>query len=240
MNTDYPEVTWAPTYFANQNITLQVQGDYQGINHEGFTSGQIPVGQGYYVWQPNISVMANRRLSTLSVRFYLSYFDSEESGTNNTAAVTRVAGPIVTVSNNTTPVDEESSGGNSSPGAAKVVTIAVPVVLAVVFLIILGLCLWSWRRHGHVPLIGSRFSRKSRQGYGIGKSGPQRVGSGVGQTAEGDQKISTNVGIQLTERDSWSPRSPRDSGNTVSSDERRPAQERNVFREELRRQEMER
>lgn len=75
-----------------------------------------------------------------------------------------------------------------------------------------------------MPILGSLGRRKTRggEGYGIGHSRSQRVG----ETAAGtDRKVNAGE-VELTDRDSWSP-----TGSP---------QARNVFREEVSRQERER
>jgi hypothetical protein len=74
-----------------------------------------------------------------------------------------------------------------------------------------------------VPILGALGSRKTGggEGYGIGQSRSQRAGETVGT----DRKVNAG-GVELTDRDSWSP-----TGSP---------QGRNVFREEVSRQERER
>jgi len=76
-----------------------------------------------------------------------------------------------------------------------------------------------------VPILGGR-RRSGSGGYGVGQSRSQRVGVvPAGGGFGGNDKQGPNVGIQLTDRDSWSPTTPSQAAG------------RNVFREELRRQE---
>jgi hypothetical protein len=125
---------------------------------------------------------------------------------------------------------------NNTP---NLVNIAVPVVVVGTFLLITLLCFLSWRRTGVLPLIGIRVGKRAgggtsggrRSGYGVRQSRAERVGqhqdaaaaAGVGAGVwRADNKSETDVGIQLTDRESWSP-TGRGPG-------------RNVFREEVERQ----
>lgn len=90
--------------------------------------------------------------------------------------------------------------------------IAVPVVVAVLALGVGFFCLW---RKNKDKLVLSRIRRRSSQGYGVSKSRTQR-----GAAPEDGAVGTKNSDIRLQE----SPVSPRSEG-------------RNVFQEELRRQE---
>jgi hypothetical protein len=171
--------------------------------------------------------------------FVLAYADDATPETND--LVTRV-GPTVFV----TPEGKEAWKG------PNLVTIVLPIVLVGGFLLLSLLCFMSWRRTGKVPLlqgVAGRVRRRSTGGgYGVRQSRSQRVGgdvragagdgAGVGGAAgagpwgggvAGENKSETDVGIQLTDRDSWSP-TARGAGPAEGGG-------RNVFREEVERQE---
>jgi hypothetical protein len=141
--------------------------------------------------------------------------------------------------------DGPSSGvtpGGSGSGGSSAVAIAVPVVVVAVLVILGAFCVLSWRKSGQVPVIGA-IKRRSASGYGVRQSRAERVGvgaagagvgAGPGAGPWGDNKSETNVGIQLTDRDSWSP-----TGRTAVGAELRSGgggDGRNVFRDEVERQ----
>jgi hypothetical protein len=105
----------------------------------------------------------------------------------------------------------------STSSGVSAVAVAVPVVIAIVLIGLAGFCVWARRRHGSWPLIGAlaRAKRSSSQGYGVRQSHGQRTGTGLSASTTGKG----GAGIQLTPTESWSPTSGR-----------------NVFREEIRRQ----
>ncbi|KAJ9133883.1 hypothetical protein NKR23_g10492 [Pleurostoma richardsiae] len=195
-------VTWDPSWFADGSTQLQVQGEYpSGV---GFTTGNISASTGYYVWSIDSDLLTEQGASELTVQ--LSLIDMQYSGQSV------AEGPAVTVSD--AAADVSPHGGSSG----KTVAIAVPVVIGVVALLAAGFCLWSWRRHGRILGFGGGSSSgggKSGQGYGVRQSRSQRVG-GAAVPVDTDK----SRGIQLTDRESWSP-----------------TQGRNVFREEIERQE---
>jgi len=198
-------VTWNPDYFSSPNQTVQVQGQFLGGVH-GWTSSMLPASQGFYAWTVNASLLTDYKTSALNISLFLGAVNATGS-----TVETPLAGPVVVVTNAATNV---STGPNVSALA-----VAVPVVIGVVALGLLGFCIWSWRRHGRVPLLGGLLSSKraSGQGYGVRQSHSQRVGTGRGG---GTAPKAAGAGIQLTPSDSWSP-----------------TKGRNVFREEIARQE---
>ena len=179
----------------------------------------MPASQEYYVWSIRSDFLAKQGHSSLVASLSLAYSDEGKDELEN-----RVDGPSITIT------ETKSTGGDGGGGGGGVsaVTVAVPVVIVAVLLILGGMCFWSWRRHGTLPLVGSLGRRQRRtsgsQGYGIRQSRSQRVGgNGVGDGVTSD-KNRPDAGIQLTDRDSWSP-----TGGGG-------AQGRNVFREEVQRQ----
>ena len=191
-------MTWDPTIFANENQTLQVQGEY--ADGEGFASSDMAASAGFYAWSIDRDLLSTQNTEALVVSLRLAYFDSNEDSENSVRTLDY--GPNITISG----VADVSSGG----GHPNTVAIAVPVVIGLVAILFAGLCFWSWRRHGHVLCFGQRKS----QGYGERQSRSQRT-----EAASADPTDKSR-GIQLTDRESWSP-----------------TQGRNVFREEIQRQE---
>lgn len=158
-------------------------------------------------------------------------------------------GPLVYVTNNYDSDDSDDEGDDDDeddlvgdPGMSKgtKTAIIVPVVI-VSLLVILGLAAFAvlrYRKTGTVPFVGGLFGkrggnpRSGGSGYGVRKSYSERVGKrGVVGVEEG---ITTNTksggggGVELTDRESWSPTSPTSA---------RLGGEPNVFRAEVERQE---
>jgi len=181
------------------------------------------VSKGFYTWSIPETFLSdlNTPQPSVNVTFSLVYFQDLYGN-----EVETVPGPTVIVTS--TPLEE---GHHKSK--TNVVAIAVPIVIVVVFLILAGLCVWSWRRHGTVPVLGALKRRSTvggGQGYGIRQSAAQRTGGAappvVGGAGTGDKKTG-GVGVELTDRDSWSPTGTSPRGG-------------NVFREEMERQQRER
>ncbi len=129
------------------------------------------------------------------------------------------------------PAEVSTPTGN----ATNAVAIAVPVVVVAVLVLLGAVCVVTWRKRGRVPVFGSEGvvgKRLSGAGYGVRKSRSERVGPSLpgGVAAWGaDNKSETNVAVELTDRDSWSPTG---RGPTAA----REGAGRNVFREEVERQ----
>lgn len=200
-------MTWDPGYFNPRNAQVEVQVDYGA--GDGISSTSLFAAQGYYIWTVDPKLL-QRSPANANVSLYLSYQRSTGGGITEDVRVPR-GGLALTV------IPAPAGGSGVSPLA-----IALPVVIAVVLLGLAGFCFWSWRRHGRLPLIGALASRRQSQGYGVRKSHSQRTGAAAGLsvgTGAGAARAKGGAGIQLTPRESWSP-----------------TQGRNVFREEIRRQ----
>ncbi|KAJ9149187.1 hypothetical protein NKR19_g5743 [Coniochaeta hoffmannii] len=228
-------VTWSDTYFANSSTTIEIQGTYHdgSDTHSGFTSPRMPASKEFFVWAIPDDFLSSRNppLTSLNVSLAIAYF-LDLYGND----VEDVSGPTVIV---TSSEDSQADSGNTGH-KTNVAAIAVPVIVVVVLVVLAGLCFFSWRRHGTVPVLGALTKRRSTgigggggQGYGVRQSRAERVGAGGGATggfaaaaaAGGDRKGAVGGGVELVDRDSWSP-------------DRTTAQPgRNVFREEMERQE---
>ena len=188
---------------------------------------KVRASVGFFAWPVPDDFLSSRGLRALNVTFWLQ---EDLAATTSPDDVMLWEGPSAyVVEGRPSPPTPVAVGSGNKP---NVVMIAVPVVIGIVVLLLAGLCVWSWRRHGTVPIVGALAAAKRRSGgggagYGVRKSQSERVaGRGVGMV--GDDKAGPNAGgIQLTDRDSWSP-----TGTGAGS--------RNVFREELQRQERQR
>lgn len=217
-------VTWSSETFSNKSALVEIQGDYQ--NGTGFTSELLPVTQGYWVWKVDKDILGGLGNTPLNVTLYLASWEPED-GDGVDEIEFRKAGPTVyVVRESAVPVDRAASGVNA-------IAVAVPVAIGSVILFAIIFFFWRWRQGKGMPF-GAFKRRSTAQGYGVRQSRSERVGGGgLGGTGVPDDKPAPSVGIQLTDRDSWSPTSPtapRLGGNDSQ-------QGRNVFREELRRQE---
>lgn len=182
----------------------------------------MPASQEYYVWHIDSNFLKDQKHDSLLASLSLAYSKEGDDKLED-----RVDGPSITITQTKSQGDDHGGGG----GGVSAVTVAVPIVIVIVLLILGGMCFCSWRRHGTLPLIGAlggagrRQSRNSGgQGYGVRQSRSQRVG---GDNGMGNDKNMPDSGIQLTDRDSWSPTSGGRSGGAPG---------RNVFREEMQRQ----
>lgn len=172
---------------------------------------------GFYTWTIASTLLTDLdpAVSSLNVSLTLAYF--QDLYGNELQSIT---GPTVLITNTA-----DTSTSDNKPSAAG---IAVPVILVVVVLPLAGLGIWFCRRQGPpVSLVGA-LKRRSGQGYGVRQSRAQRVGAAVGGPG-GDKKNGAVSGVELAERDSWGP-----AGDAVREGGR------NVFREEVERQERER
>jgi hypothetical protein len=129
--------------------------------------------------------------------------------------------------------NEDVTPSTEGASATSPLAIALPLVFGVVALTFLCICCYSWRRHGRLHGAGLvRGTSVRSNGYGVRQSLKQRLSGGV----MNNDKPVPNAGIQLTDRASWSPTSPSDARLHDSA----YGQGRNVFREELQRQDRER
>lgn len=202
-----------------------MQGNYG--NGEGFTSAQISVETGFFAWEIPSDFLTEMNQTSINVSLSVAWMVYGEQW--DQTQVDEIAGPTVYV-RAASPTTGTGAGGSVSVNPA---VIAVPVVVGLLLVALLGVFCWRWRRTGTMPLFGG-VARRSSQGYGVRQSKAQRVGSGSFGAVRSD-KPTPNVGIQLTDRESWSPTSP--GGARLGSNAE--GQGRNVFREELERQERE-
>ncbi|KAK3315867.1 hypothetical protein B0H66DRAFT_604176 [Apodospora peruviana] len=212
-------VTWNPQWFQPIDTIVLLQTKYVDQSGDGTISlVGIPASHGFFTWSiPSDMLETEGGVSALNVSLALAYQVESEEGTSNWE--TQV-GPTVIIT-------EKGIGPDPNDGRTHVVAIVVPVVIVLVLVALGGFCFWSWRRHGSLPIVGKMMNRRGGggAGYGIRQSQAQRVPGGGGLAGGymgggmGTDKPAPGVGIQLTDRNSWSPTSGR-----------------NVFREEIRRQ----
>ncbi|KAL2264573.1 hypothetical protein VTJ83DRAFT_7083 [Remersonia thermophila] len=218
------------------------------LGHLGHTSEPFPASQGFYAWSIPSNFLSQQQRGNpnrMNVTFVLAY---DDDATPADADLVQRVGPSVfvvaktrkhVVSNNPGASedddddDDDDNDSGSGGSGLNVLAIALPLSIVAVLLVAFGLCYTRYRRTGAVPLFGAAVTKLRRRstggGYGVRQSRAERTGSvaagaGIGVGARGaapDNKSETDVdgGIQLTDRESWSPRSGR-----------------NVFREEVERQ----
>ncbi|KAK3332850.1 hypothetical protein B0T19DRAFT_112435 [Cercophora scortea] len=223
-------ITWAVPFFGDTDPSVQVQFTFDdGLGYQ-FSDGvapneirAVPASQGFLPWTIPATFLSSRNQSAIWITLSLEYDDPHDTDTN----ITQRVGPRVQVIN----PQSSSTPDSSSDSHVNAAAIAVPVILAVIILLVGGLCFRSWRKTGVVPLIGGAASRR-QSGYGERRSRSERVGGGV---VVGDDK--PGAGIQLTDRDSWSPTAP--SHIRLGSDAVGQGRT-NVFREEVERQQRQR
>lgn len=216
-------VTWNPTYFSDTSTWLELQGAYLDGSSSGFTSERIPASQLYYAWTIDAAILSTHHTSdsTLNMTLTLVQFETETSN----EAIDTADGPDVVITKDPQNYNSTSSVKHHTNVAA----IVVPIIVVVVLIVLIGLCVFSWRRTGTIPVLGAlkRRSTAGGAGYGERQSRSQRVGAGADPAVVGPAPgTKSAAGVELTDRDSWSPStSPRGQ---------------NVFREELQRQERQR
>ncbi|KAK3381082.1 hypothetical protein B0H63DRAFT_196166 [Podospora didyma] len=248
-------VTWNPSFFGeNQSemVTLNVEyvevADSSSYKGKGFKLSQVPASRGFYAWTIDSTFLPSDR-SVIGVN--LTLLRPDTTTVDNPDDFQEVPGVTVLVSNNGEETLKKSPAWMGAGSGPNVVAIVVPVVIALVVLLFAGFCFWSWRRHGTVPLVGAvggKLARRRSSGYGVRKSRSERMGEPATPTRGGAGAID----VKLTDRDSWSPTSPSQAhayggggdarGPYSSNASSAPAagQGRNIFREELQRQERQR
>jgi len=243
------EVTWDPTWFnSTETPMVLVQADFslpanagQTSGIDGFTSELIPTSTGRFAWSVLPSYLHSAAFST-QARFFLA----EPSEINITTRGNRIVGPRVeiistTAGNNNNNNNANGNNRNGNPaGQSNVATgsnpvaIALPIVFGVLTLLFLGFCVWFKRRHpDFFRGFMSRFRRRlpARRvvapplGGNVGGAGrfglPGRSKSKISRLRGEDIKVVTTDMNGL-----------RMNAMAMNGD-----RDRNVFREEMRRQE---
>ncbi|KAI1392938.1 uncharacterized protein F4822DRAFT_392635 [Hypoxylon trugodes] len=245
----YPGVTyyftWDPSYFTVPNTTILVQGNYVNettgeVTDQAFESPKWSASWGFWSYKIEESLMKYQSAKNITLQLA-----TLATGGN---ASQIISGPTVLITHY--PGYQPDTGKTPDKTA---LAIALPTVLGFVALCLVGTCLWN-RRARKIGL-GNIMSR-GRHGYGVGKSARSRMGLG--------KRNKANERIQLMERELEAdggdvyrdmPDRPRRDSDALGSlagtptEERRmdfhgpgsrDQRDRNLFRDELRRQDNER
>ncbi|KAK4201167.1 hypothetical protein QBC40DRAFT_348030 [Triangularia verruculosa] len=220
-------ITWSPSYFSPQSTPLTLHIFFSssssspnsqqkaGIN---LTPLPIPASTGFYAWTIPLNFPVSSPIS-----FALQHNDTTTADVTND--IITVSGPTVNVVSSD-PAEEAPS--TSVQNGTNILAIVLPIVIAAVLLGLAAFCFLSYRRKGKIPVVGGFLAKRRSGRGGYTGQGARRVQDvqGDGGRVTGDHKSETNVGVELTDRDSWSPTSPNSAKGG-----------RNVFREEVERQE---
>ncbi|KAK4108870.1 hypothetical protein N656DRAFT_783829 [Canariomyces notabilis] len=229
-------ITWSPSYFSPASTPLALQATFPPSSVGLTIAGPFPASQGFYAWSIPSDFLSSRTAEQLNLTFTLVQNDTSTPEGND---IRTYGGPTVYLTPSSSPTGMGPSGSGGTP-TNTIVAIAVPVVVITILLLFSGLCFLSYRRHGTIPLLSTLRKRRPTVGGGIGGGGGAGYGvrqsraerMGTGAALPGDNKSETDVGgVELTDRDSWSPT------YTARSAAGGEGRGRNVFREELARQE---
>ncbi|KAI2628078.1 hypothetical protein GGS26DRAFT_132476 [Hypomontagnella submonticulosa] len=237
--------TWDTSFFPAPNTTILVQGNYLNettgqVTDQAFESPKWSASWGFWSYKIEESLMKYQSAKNITLQLATLTANGSESRI--------IPGPRVLVTHYPGPQPESGK----TPDTTALV-IALPTVFGFIALCLVGTCIWNkkTRKIG----LGNIMSR-GRHGYGIGKSSRSRMGFG--------KKNKANERIQLMEREIEAeggevyrdmPDRPRRDSDALGSlagtptEERRmdfhvpgsrDQRDRNLFRDELRRQNDER
>ncbi|KAK0742721.1 hypothetical protein B0T18DRAFT_168872 [Schizothecium vesticola] len=222
-------VTWSAGNLPNppdgsvRMLEMSITWTGAGEGKDGVRAGErVPAGQGFYPWRVPRDFLSSRGVRELNVTFWLQ--EDAVDTVDDKDDVRLWEGPSAVIVEGSPP---PPSTGEGKKGGVNIAAVVVPVVVGVLVAMAVGVCCWSWKRKGTVPVLGGLMKRRSGgggggAGYGVRQSRSERVGGGA--RGVGDDKA--GGGIQLTDRESWSPTAPTAG--------------KNVFREELQRQQRQR
>jgi hypothetical protein len=253
-------VTWDPDFFAAPNITSdKIDVRLQASKHNTTTNAILgdPIdltetkraNLGFAAWKIDGSLLAGLPGGNSGINITLRLAYNQIVGGNG---VKELIGPTILVAYTPAYHPEPTK---LPEGAA--LYIGLPTIAGVVLLCVIGTCIWN--RKARQIGIGNVMSR-SRHGYGVGKSRAQRLGArvrksmGRGKDHGAIQLVEREVPYEQQYRDApergrTTERARRDSdlGSLAGSPvgDRFRAQGvsgggRNVFREEMRRQDQDR
>ncbi|KAF3018549.1 hypothetical protein E8E14_012502 [Neopestalotiopsis sp. 37M] len=209
-------VTWNSVYFASENASVQVEGTF--ADGEGFASEVIPAERGFYTW--NTTDMSQKLASNNGfLAVSLSLITLDTSNTNETTA-SRQEGPTVIFSSS-------SRSQRSGNHRIDVLTVVLPSMLGVTILVVMcAICVIRRKRASLPKWLTRLFTSPPHLAppprY---NTQPPRVITFDTKPPKIDSAI-PRYELQLTTRDSWS----------ATSLGREPHPGRNVFREEMMRQ----
>lgn len=238
-------VTWDTSYFSAPNTTILVQGNYVNettgeITDQAFESPKWSASWGFWSYKIEDSLLKYQSSKNITLQL-------ATTSTKDTSSKI-IPGPVVMVTKY--PVYQPDTGKTPDKQALY---IALPTVFGFVALCLVGTCIWN--RKARKIGLGNIMSH-GRHGYGIGKSGRSRMGLG--------KKKKANERIQLMEREVEAdggevyhdmPDRPRRDSDALGSlagtpteerrmdfygpgsrDQRERSGDRNLFRDEMRRQ----
>ncbi|KAI1378868.1 hypothetical protein F4677DRAFT_443350 [Hypoxylon crocopeplum] len=249
----YPGITyyftWDASYFTAPNATILVQGNYinettGNVTDQAFESPKWSASWGFWSYKIEESLMKYQSAKNITLQLATTTTSGEPD---------ILPGPKVLVTHY--PVYQPDTGKTPDKQA---LIIALPTVFGFIAICLVGTCIWN-RKARQIGL-GNIMSR-GRHGYGIGKSSRSRMGFG--------KKKKANERIQLMEREVEAdggevyrdmPDLPRRDSDALGSLAGTPTEERrmdfygpgsrdqrdrspgnrNLFRDELRRQDNER
>lgn len=209
-------VTWNSMYFASENASVQVEGTF--ADGEGFASEVVPAERGFYTW--NTTDMSQKLASNHGfLEVSLSLITLDTSNSNETTA-SRQEGPIVIFSSS-------SRSQRSGSHRIDVLTVVLPSMLGVTILVVMcAICVIRRKRASLPKWLTRLFTSPPHLAppprY---NTQPPRVITFDTKPPKIDSAI-PRYELQLTTRDSWS----------ATSLGREPHPGRNVFREEMMRQ----
>ncbi|KAK0620123.1 hypothetical protein B0T14DRAFT_224262 [Immersiella caudata] len=226
------EVIWDPNWFnSTETPMVLVQADFsiptvsgQTAGIDGFTSELVPTSNGRFTWSVLPSYLHSSTLAT-TARIFLA----EPSETNVTTRGNRIPGPRVeivsaSVLNNNNNNNNNQNGANRNNQQQPLATgsnpiaIALPIVFGILTLCFLGFCVWFKRRNPDFFRGMFAFARRrggSRRGggrFGLGRSKSRLRGDDI-------KVVTTDM-----------------NGLRMNAMAMNGGQDRNVFREEMRRQ----
>jgi Ykl077w/Psg1 (Pma1 Stabilization in Golgi) len=245
-----PLVTWDPDFFNQGNLSSQfvdvkVSAYLLNSTTNEQTGDRIDLSDpikgnlGFFTWKVDSGRLGGQ--STVNVSLLLLYGQTVGGG-----PVKNITGPTLLVQPQ--PIYH---GPPPKVPAGPALYIGLPTILGFIILCLFGTCLWN--RHRRKIGLGNIMSR-GRHGYGIGESRAQRIAKSVRRSM---RRGKDQGGIQLVERDGPPAEEYRDApeprGNGVprrDSDalggpgdrfqDQAVGGGRNLFRNEMQRQERER
>jgi hypothetical protein len=201
-------------YFGAGNSTIQVEGDFG--DSEGFASEELLGSRGFYTWSTADTLgTLGETNSSVQVSLSLIVLDG-----NNSGIASRQQGPTVTIRGTLT-------DATSSP-RLNVLVVALPSMLGISILVI-ACSIWVVHQRRRGASIMPASLRRLFKFPGTYSDRQQRSNRFHKPAPRMDKSIS-HYDIQLTNRDSWS----------ATSLGREPHPGRNVFRDEIARQDRER